>query len=434
MSRIVTVREYARLTVSDVKPTLDRAKISEEDFDWLAEFSAYTRKGGAELVHVEDRRWLRLDNFVGVIETPAGTTIEILPKHVAAGEDIAAHRALLLKMIRRVTDVDPREAAEADLQVLNLPLPEWLISRFLANLESLVKKGLRFDYTEVQEESRFLRGRLDFPRQLRQPPGRQHLFHIHHEIFVPDGPENRLLKSALRVARDAARTTRNWRLARELWQYLEPIPQSMAVDQDFARWRTDRLMAHYRGIRPWCEMILRGNVPIAQLGEQRGISLLFPMEELFEKFVATCLRKQLSVPHRLTTQARRHSLCTHLGKPIFQLRPDLLIERSRKPVAVLDTKWKRLATHKDKYGLGQSDFYQLFAYGEKYLAGSGDLFLVYPARPGFTDPLPPFDFTDELRLWVVPFDLELELLVPGDWAEHADWATTAVLRNAETAA
>src|SRR5690606_18437431 len=107
-------------------------------------------------------------------------------------------------------------------------------------------------------------------------------------------------------------------------------------------------------IRTWCEMILRQSVPIAQLGQQRGISLLFPMEELFERFVATCLRRQLSVPYRLATQARRHSLCMHIGKPIFQMRPDLLIECHRTPVAVLDTKWKRLESHKDKYGLGQS--------------------------------------------------------------------------------
>jgi len=38
------------------------------------------RKAGAGLVQLEGRRWLRLDNYVGVIEAPDGTRIEILPK------------------------------------------------------------------------------------------------------------------------------------------------------------------------------------------------------------------------------------------------------------------------------------------------------------------------------------------------------------------
>jgi 5-methylcytosine-specific restriction enzyme subunit McrC len=60
-------------------------------------------------------------------------------------------------------------------------------------------------------------------------------------------------------------------------------------------------------------------------------------------------------------------------------------------VAVMDTKWKlldaSLNTIKDKYNLSQSDMYQLFAYGEKYLEGQGGLYLIYPKYRGFKEPL-----------------------------------------------
>ena len=41
---------------------------------------------------------------------------------------------------------------------------------------------------------------------------------------------------------------------------------------------------------------------------------------------------------------------------------------------MLDTKWKLLdlADRKSNYGLKQSDFYQLFAYGNKYLIDTDD--------------------------------------------------------------
>lgn len=84
---------------------------------------------------------------------------------------------------------------------------------------------------------------------------------------------------------------------------------------------------------------------------------------------------------------------------------------------MLDTKWKLLdgskANGKDKYGLSQSDFYQLQAYGQSYLDGEGDVVLIYPKTATFSQPLPMFEFpkTVGLRLWVLPFCLKSCLLV-----------------------
>ncbi|MFY9812115.1 5-methylcytosine restriction system specificity protein McrC [Aquabacterium sp.] len=61
-----------------------------------------------------------------------------------------------------------------------------------------------------------------------------------------------------------------------------------------------------------------------------------------------------------------------------------------------------------KYGLSQSDFYQLQAYGLSYLEGVGDVVLIYPRTDAFADPLHVFDFpkTSGMRLWVLPFCLK----------------------------
>lgn len=77
----------------------------------------------------------------------------------------------------------------------------------------------------------------------------------------------------------------------------------------------------------------------------------------------------------------------------------------------MDTKWKQLNSNKtsgtDKYGLSQADFYQMFAYGHKYLAGQGQLVLIYPATETFKEPIQSsFDYDANLKLWVVPFDID----------------------------
>ena len=48
----------------------------------------------------------------------------------------------------------------------------------------------------------------------------------------------------------------------------------------------------------------------------------------------------------------------------------------------------------------------MFAYGARYLGATGDVFLIYPRTTTFDAPLPVFEFSEVLRLWVVPFDLE----------------------------
>lgn len=418
MNEPITVREHARLTTVEVSPSaINAARVSESAFEWLIAESARLRGAdrGVQLVQLESRRELRLDNFVGVLETPCGTRIEILPKALDDGNDREESRNLLQKMLLRCLDIRPRQSGPTTLRTFDAPLSEWVAAQFLETVDHLVKRGLRFDYHPVQEELRYLRGRLDVGRQLRQPPGRGHFFQVEHDVFDADRPENRLIRSALDVVRKGTREPKNWRLAHELAHHLTEIPASTNVRVDFRRWRDDRLMAHYAPVRMWCALILHEQMPLSILGDYRGLSLLFPMEKVYEQYVGTCLRTMVPAGYELVPQASRQSLCTHTpvgtieSKRWFELRPDFLITQGGKNKLILDAKWKLLDSGKNdsdsKYGLSQADFYQLYAYGQKYLGGKGTVLLLFPKTPQFTEPLPPFDFGDGLVLHALPFDL-----------------------------
>ena len=80
----------------------------------------------------------------------------------------------------------------------------------------------------------------------------------------------------------------------------------------------------------------------------------------------------------------------------------------------MDTKWKLIDKKKDngtdKYGLSQSDFYQMFAYGQKYLNGTGHMILIYPKSKTFDSPIThSFEFSDNLKLWILPFDISTDV-------------------------
>lgn len=433
--RQVTVREYARLGKSDQPietQSLDYAEVSPSAFDYLCELQASFRSGGANLLHIDGAQKLRLDQYVGVIETPCGTRLEILPKHLDDHDalTVGKARALLIKMLSCALKLKPREVGMANLALYHQPLHEWLIREFLCAFETLLSKGIRSEYLRTEETQKYLRGQLDIAKHIRQPPTQAHVFPIRHDVFSLNRPENRLLRLALERICRITQEPQNWRLAQELRLLTSEIPASTNIQQDFSRWQSGRLLAHYQPIRPWCELVLGQHLPITGHSDWRGMSLLFPMDRLFEAYVADHLKKQLAVGATLSTQVSTEHLCTHQEKPIFRLRPDLVVNWSgaekNSNTVVLDTKWKRLNSgdQKNRYGLKDSDLQQMFAYSYFYLQHQGDVILIYPKSDTFTKPLEPFYFNTpfaemtapakKARLLVLPFDLEQDTLIQPD--------------------
>lgn len=404
MTSTVVVREYAYLTTAPLAVnTIDRAHISESAFRWLVELGQQFRRNGLPLFELDSQKLLRLDNYVGVLESPCGTVIEVLPKHTTEQTSAAEARALLKRLIKTSMQLSVREADFADVERFEMPIREWLITCFLGELEVLLKRGLQFDYQVREEEARFLRGQLDIAKQLRQPPGKAHLFNIRHDLFLPDRPENRLIKSALVAVCSATQDNDNWRLAHEMLSQLLQLPESSDPRADFRSWSTDRLLTHYRPIKPWCEFILNQHVPLSVSGGWRGISMLFPMEKLFENYVAEQLRRAIGNKGIVRTQLATAYLCEHKGKGVFRLRPDIEVVIGDKRW-IMDTKWKLLDLYNggSTYGLSERDFYQMLAYGYKLLRSEGDLILIYPAWEKFPyeQRILPFYFDNKMKLGI----------------------------------
>ncbi len=105
------------------------------------------------------------------------------------------------------------------------------------------------------------------------------------------------------------------------------------------------------------------------------MTLLFPMNDLFEAYVAALLRSALApAGYEVVTQGGlRHCLVELAadgtpGRGVFQTKPDCLVRKNGRTVLVLDTKWKQLAVRVDdpKRGVAQGDIYQLMAYARLY--------------------------------------------------------------------
>ncbi len=368
------------------------------------------------------RRVVQVTSYVGVIRAPDGYQIEVLPKigKRQSGGAVEA-RELLIEMLCCLQGFRHVQTESAKLSAARMPLLEVFVAEFLRTVEHIVKRGLRSDYTQKQDNLFALRGKLLVAPHLRQNLFRADRFFTEHDEFSIDRPENRLLRAALRRVLILSASQANQQLARELNFVFADVPVSRQARIDFQRVRLDRGMGHYGDVLAWAKLILSDESPLTGMGSHAAPSLLFPMEAVFEAFVAKHLAKQLAQPLMLKTQARSHHLVRHREQNWFRLKPDLLVRDAERDVLVLDTKWKLLDGLKsngtDKYGLSQDDFYQLQAYGQGYLDGKGDVILIYPKTAAFNEPLSVFEFpkSDGLRLWALPFCLQSRSLsVPAE--------------------
>lgn len=422
----ITIYEFdALLAPSTGMPGADSLRtVPLRVFTWLEQQALRAAETGEagwlRLTQKRGRRAVQVSSFVGVIRAPDGFQIEVLPKvgKVIGGGDAQA-RQLLIEMLRCLGGFRHIQTDSAKLAATRMPLLEVFIGEFLGAVEYIVKRGLRSDYSTRQDNVFALRGKLQIGAHLRQNLCRRDRFFAEFDEFSPDRPENRLLHAALKHVLSWTASQTHQQLARELCFVFADVPVSERPTVDFARVRLDRGMGHYADALAWARLILEEESPLTGAGGHRAPSLLFPMEAVFEAYVAKNLARQLVHPFSLRTQAHGFSLVRHLEQNWFRLKPDLLVKESAANFLVLDTKWKLLdgqkSTGTDKYGLSQADFYQLYAYGQSYMDGQGDVVLIYPKTETFSQALPVFEFPKSkgLRLWVLPFCLrECVLILP----------------------
>ena len=163
-------------------------------------------------------------------------------------------------------------------------------------------------------------------------------------------------------------------------------------------------MKDYTTALMWSKVFLLGKSFTTFAGSEVALALLFPMETLFESYIASLLRKQLNpAEYIVSTQDKRFHLFDEPKR--FQMRPDIVITRkSDGAIFVMDTKWKLLSDAKANYGISQADMYQMYAYQKKY--SSQNVTLLYPKTEWATD-ISPFFSKDGVQVRVVFVDLFL---------------------------
>jgi len=359
---------------------------------------------------------LRLRNWVGVLQVH-GLTVEVLPKIELLDDQTTRRNLVYMLSVCRALPFRERDIAAMGLD--RLPLLEAVIKKFAQGLLTELQRGSDQAYIRREENSSFVRGKLLLPEHLRRNAISAERVYVAYDELRADTWLNRVFKHVCRIL--IGRTGVPWtqRCLGETVHRLDEVEDIAIELHHFDRVHLTRNSERYRDLLEFCRIVVAGTGILPRSGDVRSFSLLFPMDVVFEEFIARSLRRcadRLGIEReRIHAQARgrrRWLLRDSEDHGRFRLKPDILIEdEGGVPQTIIDTKWKRLSTDEEdaRNGVAQGDIYQLYAYSHRY--GAPDSVLLYPRVVGVTAKQYTLDGDDSDRsLRVETVDLGVDLL------------------------
>jgi len=360
-----TLLEYKAIyTLNDTKVSgydnNDNLVVPQKTFDAVEKF--YYDNSDVQAYFMpskkQGKKALTAQNYVGVIQTKDGTTIEILPK--ITNVDIDASKKILVKMLKTLKKSPFKNFNMAHLKSSNMPLLEIFITMFLDELEKLIQRGLKSDYITKEENLAYLKGKLNIKEQINRNYIHKERFFVAYDEYVSDRIENRLIKTTLNYLYKKSKVNHNTTRIREYLFVFDEVGVSHHVKSDFSKVKLGRQMKDYELVLLWAKTFLLNNSYTPHKGNDVAFALLFDMNILFESYVGSYLKKKgLDVK----LQDMQHHLAYLEDKGRFRLKPDIVINHGK---VIADTKWKILSEDKTHQGVNQADMYQLYAYGTKY--------------------------------------------------------------------
>ncbi len=322
-------------------------------------------------------------NYVGLIQMKNNYQIQVLPKIDFASGEQDQTKQIFLRMLRSMKDFPSKVFSNANLKIDRMNLYEIFINMYLQEVRQLVKHGLKSAYVGVEDNLTVYKGKLMVNEHIKHNMAHQERFYVGYDEYQMNRAENRLVKSTLLKLQKITTSAENAKAIRQLLTSFELIEPSTNYDKDFSKVVIDRNTRDYEMLMKWSKVFLKNKSFTTFSGTESARALLFPMEKVFEAYVAQNMKKVFGrAGWNVSAQDKGHYLFNTLNGEThrkFALRPDLVVTRDDDSVVILDTKWKNLINdRRANYGISQADMYQMYAYSKKY--NTSEIWLLYPVN------------------------------------------------------
>ncbi|MGB5794112.1 5-methylcytosine restriction system specificity protein McrC, partial [Poseidonibacter sp.] len=134
-------------------------KVCKSFYFELEEF-AKTDKGKHVLQFTSNGKYLQAKSYIGAIQTVSGFTLEILPKTTNQNTDESKQVFIkLLHLLYKLPNYKNINSANFE-RIKDLEIFEIFISMFLEEVGIIIKKGIKSDYVQEENNLFYLKGKL----------------------------------------------------------------------------------------------------------------------------------------------------------------------------------------------------------------------------------------------------------------------------------
>lgn len=396
MDKLLEVREFDTITgnadfENDEKYKYLDAAVFHDLVEFIHEFSGDEENADAlDFMRISYKRnvgdVVTIKNYVGLIQMNNGYQVQVLPKiSFDSGEDAGNKetKRIFLKMLKSMKDFPSKVFNDASLKVDRMNLYEIFINMYLQEVRQLIKRGIKSAYVGQEDNLKFYKGKLLTSQHIKTNMAHRERFYVAYDEFHPNRPENKLVKATLLKLQELTTSAENSKEIRQLLTAFEMVEPSTNYTKDFSQVKIDRNTKDYEMLMQWSKVFLLNKSFTTFSGKNTSRALLFPMESVYESYVAQQMKIVLGpAGWEVSSQDKGYYLFMEPRRQ-FALRPDIVCKRGDRTV-IMDTKWKSLInSERVNYGISQSDMYQMYAYSKKY--ETSEIWLLYPLNDEMRD-------------------------------------------------
>lgn len=260
-------------------------------------------------------------------------------------------------------------------------LPELIINLIASQFYELVSKQPLTMYQAVEESMQTPRGSINFKRYINKSlsHGNYQNIECDYEPFLFDNRVNRIIKYCTRMLLQQTKFNENLRMLQEVIFILDEVDDFPCTIHDVDKVSISSFFEEYSIAMDSCRLILSQQLYSNNSYDLSQWCLLFPMEYIFEDFLAGFLQDKFHREWKVEYQKSNEYLSNN--PRVFNMQHDIFLtsKSESKRKIIIDTKYKIRDNNfkvDPKKGVSQTDLYQMVSYAFK--RGCTDIILVYP--------------------------------------------------------
>lgn len=385
--KIFTFREFQKISYTKNKKIFFKLKkyIKDNNLEDDYEFFKITKDA------------IVPQNFVGTIPLD-DIQIEILSKIPLVENNIEAEKIRFLEILQSIDYFKEKIFSNSKIEITDTSILEIFIHLFIEEVEKIIKKGLIYRYVDKNENFNVFKGKLDINNHIKYNFSHKEKFFMKFDEFSVDSLENITIKLTIQKLKKISVNLKNKENLNKIGHYFENVSILDGSIENLKYLTFDRMNDYYKNAIQWAKIFLNNQSSSIFSTNNREIpSILFPMETIFENYIANKLvniiqeksYNQLAIKVQDNSCSIFSSISLNnvkIDNNILRIRPDIVIKnKDAKEIFILDTKWKILNKLDDKFKISTEDVYQMLAYVKTYSDRNKNkyickkAYLIYPA-------------------------------------------------------